>query len=602
MSYIPHMSLIEIETPWAPEGGPHDKTVLAVSAEAAQIAIQRVVGNMQVMDGNGPNGQKNYKSNGRWISVNHGSRRGKVYVENNGTTIYKHPHWWRKEDREKKVDGEVPPYSVYTQTGLVRRDIDEERTLMTASEVPMAPTGCEIEMVAMIFGGDGPELVDIQHLISALKVHGVSTSIEGWRSQLEHPSEPRGQRSVFDHRSKLIQNLHIIDRVSKELGITMLPLAVMPTDGYAQPNLAEPHVQNVLMSGISAALGRQVTVEEAASMLTGFRANGLHVTAQVQRDRNGLIGDNMIHSVFSSSNGGILPLMKALTHSGNLSEPSDENVRTRCSWREQYRKILPTAQVGIVNRLLDPETIQAVEGGAAPSLERGSLCDENGRAAAAVHNPLGRQKEWGGNELTIFDVEGNVDKIIEIEVLHGLFTAALQRSLLRNDQLSLSRIVAGMSPQKQDYFVGCLTRKQTFMDLIELVDRDGYYGKITWDGKERLVGEVIVEFISFVERFASSQGLTPDQLPEEYGALDKMKERIINVTLSSKVPQNFYAYFNPSSDTYAHGSMSLVAQNVWNKLRADGYSEVDTYRMVLEQVADARSKHLSSLYTGVNSF
>ncbi len=548
-------------------------------------------------------GQKKVEAD-KWIELPRGIEAGKggvIYDENGRPYVVKHPDWWKEKDAQKAREGgfrEIPDYAVYP-IGVVRRDLKEEEQVVELPTEPEA-TGCELEFGVGIFTPFEVVPLNIQHVIKALKEAGIPASIEGWVSQFEHPSKPRRKEmDLEEHKRELVRDLLAIAVVLEKLGARLIPTGVMPYSSLGQPNFENTHVRKVLVRGMSAALGRELTIKEAAEILSEYAVNGLHITVNLKEDKNGFVGDERLKEVFELTHTPMSILLKALTLNGNL-ESVEALVSGRLSYRDLKRLKLPTAQVGIVRRLYDEETIRAVEEGVAPSLERASLCDEKGDPAAGVHNPSGRKKEVGRNEFTAFDVEPNVDKILSLEALLSVYTTMVDRVLLEkgNKEEAIAFLSEGLTEGRKKLFLSFLSSQEEFLKYSKLVEEEGIKGVLKVNGEELSVGKVILEFIDWVEEKAKQVGILDDR-SEEVGYLEFLRN-IINKQLQGQMAANFEEYLNPESELYGVGTVSEIARKRFEELTSQGLDQEQVRIQIVKELSEAYHQHLKLLFDKLN--
>ncbi len=557
--------------------------------------------------GNG-SGQKSTEGQG-WVPLpaEITESKGGFFVDEDGVVhIVKSPDWWSLKDssHESRLEhkSQIPDYATY-EIGVVERSLEEERELIDPDRLNgVGTTGNELEFVVVTKTPDGKiRSVNIQSLIRAFKKHKISASIEGWDSQFEHPSKPREQGlSVSEHTRVISHDLLLIDEAFRVLGLHLVPTAVMPFTGQGHSNFENAHVRHVLMRGMAAALGHDLTIEEASIMLAGYGVNGLHITVDVQGDDKGLVGDERLNKIFNLTHGKVVALMKAWTLNGNL-ESVNMLVSGRLSNREAHRRLLETARVGEVRRLFDKRSIKALEEGLVPSLERAALCNEDGEPATGVHNPLGRQKESGRNEFTVFDVEANIEKIMALESLLTLYTTAVDRAVLR-DNLEDVKSRLGMTSDDEDFFLSVMTKQSEFDELMETVEEHGLRGEVMFNRESFAVGEVLVRFIDWVEEFAKIEGITEKQHREEFERVDFLRDITLR-GLKGEVAENFEDYFNKESEYFAVGTLGEIAYKRFNVLvEKRNLSPEDARAQVIVELAEGFYNHLDVMNSRVDLF
>jgi len=541
-----------------------------------------------------------------WVPLPQGFSSGQGGVSINGgkPQVIKHPQWWAEEDKNSAANyaGKIPDYAIYP-IGVKSRSLDEERKgwseRMVNRHNGIGSMGSEWEFPIVYFGEDGSfRPVDIQPLIGALDEEGIPISIEGWDCQMEYPSRPR--RNGFTmrrHKKEISRDLFFINEVCQRLGLSVLPTAVMPFPGEGRSNFENSHVRHVLMTGMAAAVGRELTVSEAAKILGQFGVNGLHLTVDLEGDEKGLVGDERLKTVFELTHTPIIVLLKPLTLNGNLGSLADLKTG-RLSTREDHRLKLPTARVGQVRRLLAEETIAAVREGLAPSLERASLCDEEGHPAAGVHNPLGRQKETGRIEFTAFDIEPNVCKVTALEALLSLYVNAIDRAVMRapTDERSIDEVIRKAKGGEEEFFLTYLDRQAQFNQLATLVENRGFQGEVALaDGGTKTAGELVLEFIDWVERLAVEQGIDREAHRQEFAAVAWLKETVVNMQRGMIAP-NFDDYFDPQGGFYGQGSIAQIAQRRFQELTdEENIDEEEAYNLLLRELVKGYDRHLQLL-------
>lgn len=585
---------------WAKKDSPHQVQILTIrdQAEMAISLVKRTFPDLfkdEKKYGNG-NGQKLTEGD-RWIPNPLGTKQAGIFVDESGQPyVVKHPNWWREEDRKeaKKNPGQIPDYAMYP-IAVVKRPINEERQAVEAPTQPEA-VGSELEFAAVKFHKEGIHLVNIQSVIEHLKTAGVPVSREGWSSQIEHPSNPRDPNlGITDHKRDLVKDLLAISETLAQFGVYLLPVSTIPGYPYGQPNFGDPHVRNVLTQGMRAALKRELTVEEAAEILMKYGVNGLHTTVNLKKDNLGFVGDERLRRVFELTHTPITAILKALTLSGNLGSLK-ELESDRLSYRDVKRTTFPTARVGVVRNLHDEEAIEALKEGLSPSIERASLCDEGGEQAAGAHNPLGRQKETGRNEFTVFDIEANVDKILALESLMSLWTTIVDKAILEG---RLDDLLGGLGVVYRRIFTEFLESEEVFKQISEVIEQQGIFAKLAIeleDGTkvEFTAGNLIQEFISWVREKSIQFGVA-NEGSEEILKIDWLSHKL-QQHQNGEVPDNFEDYLNPNSYYYAVGTIAEIAKRRFEQLTKSGITPEQAYFQILEELAEAYRKHLLNLW------
>jgi|GEM_PF-5553333 len=596
---------IEAKYPSWAEEGKHKVPVYSISALSAEWAADEAkrkwgdeIFRHEQRYGNGEglnfNGQKDSERTG-WIELPVGSG---VFFDRGKPFVVKHKNWWRIEDRDNNDPTQnVPVYAVYP-VYVVKRDLSEEKEKISPPSTPEA-VGCELEFSVGLVNESGAFLpVNIQEVVKEMKKRGVPVSIEGWISQLEIPSKPKsGDLRVSDHRRELVLDIFAVAETLGSLNCWLLPVSVMPFDYKGQANFENTHVRNVLMEGLKVAFGRELDIDEAADILGKYGVNGLHITVNLKEDDQGFVGDERLKKVFEKTHTYISLILKALTLNGNLGSVEDLK-SDRLSYRDVRRKNLPTAQVGVVRRLYDNEVLGAVEKGLAPSLERASLCDKNGNVALGVHNLVGRQKETGRIEFTAFDIEPNIDKILALESLMSLFTTIVDISVLEGVD-----IYSDLDPYYKYLFGEFLYRQEEFDSLSEDIEKYGLSAVIKVQDEEKTAGEIVLEFIKWIEETSFKLGIVDDST-EEIERLRWLSEKL-QEAVEGKIPEHFSDYFDPDNPHYAVGTVSEIARKRFFNLMNSGYAEEEAYNCVLRELAEEYRKHLLKLIeqsTGENSF
>lgn len=184
--------------------------------------------------------------------------RGGVFFDRDGRPyVVKHPNWWRPDDQkllQGESNGAISEYAIY-QIAVIPRDLKEERKCIKPPCQPEA-IGSELEFAVGRLTEKDLIPLNIQFVIEALKKAGISVSIEGWVSQLEHPSNPKtDDLALSDYKNELSGNLLAIACVLKQFGAYLLPISTIPFSPNDQANFENPYVRNVLMQGMQAALG-----------------------------------------------------------------------------------------------------------------------------------------------------------------------------------------------------------------------------------------------------------------------------------------------------------------------------------------------------------
>lgn len=555
---------------WPAEDSKHRVPNYVISPDQAKQILKRLKESYPDLftedpyeNGNG-NGQKETKVS-EWIeSPCRDNNKGCVYFDEQGRPwLVKHPNWCDPRVAHERFEkpGLVPDSAVYP-IDVVPRDLTVERKLVNPPERSEA-AGCELEFAVGKFTGNKVVPINIQYVLDDFKKFRVSASIEGWFSQFEHPSKPKCTYSSFsDHREVLVKGLLVISKTLGPFDTYLLPTGVMPYSGIGQPNFENPHVRNVLTKGLEISLERELDLEEAADILAKYGVNGLHITVNLKKDENGFVEDERLKRVFELTHSPISFLLKSLTLSGNL-ESAEALVLERLSYRDIHRAELPTARVGRVRRLFDEEVVTAFEEGKAPSLERASLCDEEGKPARGVHNPLGRQKQSGRNEFTAFDIEPNVDKILALECLLSLFTTVVDKAVLEGKE---DWLMEGIDDGKKYLFFSFLSNDKEYKQLSDLVETYGVDGLIKINKELKTVGEIILNFIDFVQTKAEESGILSEDSNEEKELLNYLRY-IIGKHLEGRTADTFEEYLDPESELYAVGTVSEIARKRYKALQ-----------------------------------
>lgn len=547
------------------------------------------------------NGQKKYDPNGytNLAGYKNQHKEGVVFLGRDGVNTWRHPFWWSEEDHmmyDRNPD--LFPNYAHSSIPVVKRDIDVERSIVPADEVPLGSSGNELEFQAVAFGEDDePIPVNVQDFLKVFSDPEIfqdskfPISLEGWASQLELISIPRmGDESPEVYHQRMRDNLRFVSKALNRMGVYLMPTGVMPTNSDFQANFEDPHVEHVLRRGQSG--GEElVSVKEAARQLEGFGASGTHITVDVYK-KDGVVGDEVLQQIFTHTHGKALLLMKAFSLSGNMG--SVESLANNYPGRELTRKELSTARVGPVRRLLDETTIHAfTQNGRQPSLERAALCDSEGREGWGAHNPLGRMKESGRNEFTIFDVVADTQLLVELESALNLYTTAVHKALLRdvNSDNSLENIKLQLSeyhPNYAEFFLGLMTNQDEFDELASEVDKFGFDGKVVFVGNDVRIGEVVNQFIDFIGRLALDQNIDS---PDDYENLSRLKARIHDEY--DTLPESFEDLLRIDSTEVSQGSIAYVAHRQFLRLVEEGVEAEMARRFVVKKYAEVYSEYLS---------
>jgi hypothetical protein len=267
------------------------------------------------------------------------------------------------------------------------------------------------------------------------------------------------------------------------------------------------------------------------------------------------------------------------------------------SERVEKRKFLPTARVGVTLPLCSDVVVQAVVDGKTQALERGSKCaigpDGEVIPAAAVHDPMGRQKQSGRIEYTMFDVEPNVEKVALLESALSLYTNAVYRAALRpeNSELSLGNCKLALGARGELY-LGVLQDNDRFLQLAESLDRGGFVAKIEFAGEQTTVGDELYRFLTWVSEFSQAQGFSPEgRDSEDFANLDRLKQLVVYSNAEEMVARSFSDYFAPDSEHYMVGNTAMVAHNYFNDLVAQDMLPLEAYLHVLQDLSAAYVGH-----------
>lgn len=626
-------NLIESQTPiWTSPDSRHHVPVPTLSANGSTTAALSVMG--LTYEGGSKEGQKSYTGE-EFITIAAHSKYGELLRQFEGEFIpgqgnvfeapgvgvieIRHPRWWKpshcpfnpellEDERAELISriqaGFVPEYAI-SLTKVAIRPLETDRELSDyGNKVEIGTVGNEVEYVG-VMEIDGEIIpVDIQALISHLEGSDVLAAIEGFSSQVEqaYPHREQGEDMV-QYQSRIARHAWMLKQICNKLGIKLLPLGVIPGDGFGQPNFGNPHVRNVLVRGMSAALGKDLDVEEAADMLAGFGTNGLHINVGLQRlkDNEGVkfVGDERAYEVGKLTNPRVKALLKAFTLNGNLN--SVEVLSSGAlSIREQKRKNLATARVGEFGRFSD--CYEGFESGIAPSVQRamlGKIIEGKYYPASTVHNPAGRLKP-DIIETTIFDAEPNLEKITWVESLLNLYVTSIDAAILRdsNDPRHIDNVMVGMTDSQREFFLGMVSDQGEWDYLVGLIDTQGAKAEIIWNGQVTKVSKVLLEFISWVRELATSQGLDANN-EVDFAHLAQLENSL------TCTAETFNQYFNvrdgEGSDRFGCGSIAEVSRTIFNELIASGrYTEQQAYVEVIKAYNNAWNVYMDDFYARTN--
>lgn len=445
--------------------------------------------------------------------------------------------WYREGD--KGEEWQVPDYSVM-ETAVSPRPVEADRMRIPCETLKPQSYGHEIEMVAVTFDeNDTPILVNIQNVLQVLGDYDLpAITPEAWVSQIEFPSSPRTSGSLYEYNQKQRGGMQKIIRIFDELGILLLPVGVIPIGGQEQANIQDPHILNTIMRGIGPHMdGRDNRTP--AELLDGFRTNGLHITIKVQPDQNDLVGDERLNLVYNLTHGPIAVMMKAFTLNGNHFIEDLEN--GDLSTREKWRNTLPTAKVGPTYRLSSPEARKAVRAGTAPSLERAAM-------HTGPHNPVGRQKEQGMIEFTIFDMEPCQDKILALEIMLQHYVHIVDHAVLTN---RVNDLIETIPKEYREVFLGVIEDNEEFLKLATAIDKYGYDTEIELSGGERRKVDIILnDFLDWLSRRTSD--LANDTQETDF-AVGYLQSSIINS--KSDGPEDYVTYLRTG---YGNAAMTTL--------------------------------------------
>ncbi len=517
---------------WMREFGGQEE-ILVLSQEAAKEIAAKVASGLglQKKDDSAYGGQKDYEATKYFTpealdisaqGLQRALENGRGFVggeTDSGILAVRAQKWWLPQDRQ--ANWEIPNYAI-SRVPLSQRTLEGERELWNKQEPGGSSHGMELEMQAITFNENGDiEPVDIQSLIVELKKYGFPLSIEGWVSQLEYVSMARQpQESLEDYRNRIAKDLKILSMALAEHDIYLAPVGVMVGSGDGQANFNNPHVQNVMRQMVE-----DQDLQKAAETLGLFRTSGLHITVELKRAfGQKTISAELLREVFDHTHSAASFLMKVFSRSGNLGFP-DYQGKLKATNRERERLHLPTARVGDTRSLLDSNTIEDFENGAQPSLERAALLAESG--GHAPHNPLGRMKQAGRNEYTMFDATYDLDLIVNLEAFLRLHTAVIHRAVLRGDFRSenLAQLL-GIKDDEYNMFFTLLSNQDQFERVVNSLEIYGVNGVFEYNGQAYNIKKVLERFFDTMLRFAKYVGFQGEDLNEARSAVDFLKERL----------------------------------------------------------------------------
>lgn len=607
---------------WTIPGSQHHVPVPTLSPNGATSAVVERLG--LKYEGGSKEGQKSY-SGEQFISICDHPKYGHLIAERMqdfkpgegnvfeipgvGVIEIRHPRWWKPshcpfnmelsdEEREELntsiADGLVPEYAI-SLTKIAIRPVDEDRELSNYGEnIGIGTVGNEEEYVGVMELNGEIVPVDIQALINYLEGSEILASIEGFSSQVEqaYPHREQGEDMVT-YQSRIAKHAWLLKQVCNRLGIKLLPLGVIPGNGLGQPNFGNPHVRNVLVRGMSAALGKDLSVEDAANMLAGFGTNGLHINVGLQRF-DGFVGDERAYEVGKLTNPMIKALLKVFTLNGNLSD-AETLASGVHSTRERKRKNLATARVGEFGRF--SHSYAGFEQGVAPSVQRamlGKVKSGTYYPAATVHNPAGRLKP-DIVETTIFDAEPNLEKVTWIESLLNLYVTSVDKAMMREpgDERHISHVMEQMSDSQREFFLGMITDQEEWDVLVNLIDNQGAEAEVPWNGGFATARDVLLEFIGWVRELALFQGFD-GEVQTDFTHLKKLEHSLrCNA-------ETFNEYFDvlDGEDSFAFGcgNIATVAQSMYQRFMNEGYEPQQAYVKVIHAYDRAWDVYLDKFY------
>lgn len=506
-------------------------------------------------------GQKSYTSESM---TNVAVTPGRVWAgPNNQLLSTRFTNWYKEGDQIENEGFSVPDYSV-SSTSVAVRPIVADRLLINDTE-PQS-YGHELEFVVVRFMEDGSVLpIDIQNILNELGNYEFpAISPEAWSSQMEYPSLPRNGEIFAEHRKRISDELNKILFVFNALDLDILPVGVVPFGGTEQANLSDPHISHTIQQGIQPFVDTDITQKDAAEMLNAFRTNGLHITIKLQRDENGLVGDERLNNVFNMTHGPIAVMMKAFSLNGNLLE--EDLLEGNLSSREKHRNQLPTGKVGEVYRLSDYRTRKNLLKGNAPTPERGAM-------SAGPHHPIGRQKESGMIEYTIFDMETSQIKVHQLEIMLREYTRIVDHHVLHD---SVDDLYNSVPEEYRNVFLGIMNDQEEFFKLASAIDKDGFNAQIELENEEiRDVGKILKDFFVWIHDQSSSLGPVEEDTTWALTALHW------------SIPMQDFNGFDSYADyiSTGYGNTAMTTQKVYAKYFAETGDYQIAMNLTLKELA-----------------
>lgn len=204
-------------------------------------------------------------------------------------------------------------------------DLVDEVKAMKPSEVRIAAHGSETEYTIAAVTDDKITPVDVSNLITAIKAHvDVPISAEALMQQAELVGIARVyddlvRHSLVAHKLNAAEHLGFLQNVCEKLGLSLIPTSSNTCkEGAYQVNVKDPHIRLTLKT--IRALNPEIDPEtlsdrELAETLYRYDVNGLHLTASLEKDSFGMIGDEMLQKVYEHTHPAAITLWKAMTHS-----------------------------------------------------------------------------------------------------------------------------------------------------------------------------------------------------------------------------------------------------------------------------------------------
>ncbi len=302
------------------------------------------------------------------------------------------------------------------------------------------------------------------------------------------------------------------------------------------------------------------------------------------------------------------------------------------SKREYSKKDFPTAGVGEIRNHFDPFSIQGVVDGSAPSTTRAALTKgKHGGPATAPHNPMARSKP-GIQEITALEVDGNIDKVIGVEVMFNIYHTLVDKVLLetqlrqprgfqetkvlfRREMIQLLTNFCGNNSYAEAYydlFFGCVTNQDQFNYLARLVEEHGSHGvyqlEVNGSSLEVEITTILDVFLNFLSYVCEEKDIggpgEREYLQFLANSLDKRVSSLAYLTQRAEavlkemqlkdprfndqraveyvVQEAFLNYFDPYSPNYGKGNLGEISASCYQLLmRFTRMHSEEAYHFVL---------------------